>query len=95
MRGSEPAANAKLVFAVCVTEVFGEVALFAVNHLEPYHQDNARQNEQGPPAVDEQAATEIGDRVDGRRNQPDLGTGPSPKPLPDADAGVFGGNDLG
>jgi hypothetical protein len=41
IEGSEPATDAELVFAVRLTETFGEVTLLAVHHLAPHHQEDA------------------------------------------------------
>jgi len=61
--GSEPASDAELVFEVRIAETLGEVTLLVVNDLATHHQDNARQDQQRPPASDEQTATDVGDRV--------------------------------
>src|SRR5665647_401842 len=66
---SEPAADAELVFAVCVTDTLGEVTLLAVNHLAPHHQECVGPGQQWPPAAHEQAAAEVGDRVDEPRSR--------------------------
>src|SRR5665647_3929233 len=63
MSGSEPAADAELVFAVRVAEALGQVSLLAVNDLATHAREDHWQNDQWPEAVDEQTAAEIGDRV--------------------------------